>query len=221
MVGVESVVLWVHVAAGVLAVLAGAVALATRKGGDRHRRAGRGFVAAMAVVVGTVPPLLALEPTTLRGVLTLVAVFSGYFAFSGFRAVPRRRPAGFPTRADRAAAAAVVVACVGLGGWGGALLAAGRQFGVVLVVFGAIGVALGVADVRRFGDDREEPWKVSHLGRMVAAFVATVSAVSAVNLTPVLGVAAWLWPTAVGVPAIWYLQARHADVGPLSGRLPE
>jgi hypothetical protein len=51
---------------------------------------------------------------------------------------------------------------------------------------------------------------VNHLQRMIGAFIATVSAVSAVNLTPVLGIAAWLWPTVVGVPLVVYWSNRYS-----------
>jgi phosphatidylserine synthase len=206
----EAVTLWVHIAAGVLAIAAGFGALATEKGGLAHRRAGKGFVASMAVVVGTVPVLLAFDPTDLRVFLTLVAVFSGYLAFSGYRVLSQKRPAATPESLDWAAAIAVVVACVALAAWGASDLLAGESFGVVLVVFGAIGVAFGGIDVREFRNpDVRGPWLVTHLQRMIAALIATVSAVSAVNLTPHLGWLAWLWPTILGSPLIAYYSWKY------------
>jgi hypothetical protein len=44
---------------------------------------------------------------------------------------------------------------------------------------------------------------------MGAAYIATVSAVSAVNLTVLPPVVRWLWPTLVGVPVLIYLQRRY------------
>jgi len=205
----ETVTLWLHVAAGAVALLAGAAALVTEKGSLRHRRAGKGFVASMAVVVGTVFPLLALDPTPFRAFLALVATFSGYLAFSGYRVLSRKRPADGPAAVDWLGAAAVLVACLALGGWGVARLAAGDPFGVVMATFGAIGLAFGATDVRAFRAEGGGEWMVVHLQRMVAAFVATVSAVSAVNLTDALGVVAWLWPTAAFVPLIAYWSRKY------------
>jgi uncharacterized membrane protein len=216
---VETVALWLHIAAGALAVLAGLGALATEKGGRRHVRLGRVFVVAMGVVVVTVVPLFALDPTFFRTFLLLVAVFSGYFAFSGYRAVGRKRPADDPARVDWLAAGVTAVACVALGAWGVSLVAGGDTFGVVMVVFGAIGAALGSIDLLAFQRGAERPWLPNHLSRMVGAYIATVTAVSVVNLTMVPEVVAWLWPTAVGVPLIWYWQAEYANTGPLAGRI--
>ncbi|WP_435065544.1 hypothetical protein [Halobaculum sp. EA56] len=206
----EAWVLRLHIAAGVAALVAGTGALATRKGGRRHRRAGKGFLASMAVTVSTVVPLAALDPTTFRILLTLVAVFSGYLAFSGYRVLSRGRPAGDARPVDWVAACSTLIACGLLGGWGLVWLVDGRSFGVVMAVFAAIGIAFAGLDVRTFRRAAPDDRIVSHLQRMLGAFIATVSAVSAVNLTPMLGVAAWLWPTAAGVPVIYYLSARYS-----------
>jgi hypothetical protein len=209
----EGWTLWLHVAAGVVALLSGIGALATAKGGPWHRRAGRSFVVSMGVVVGTVVPLLAFDPTPFRVFLTLVAVFSGYLAFSGYRVLSRKRPTDEPQAVDWFATAGVVLACAGLGGWGLSLVRGGDSFGLVMVVFGGIGLVFGVGDVWTFRTGgRREVWTVSHLQRMIAAFIATVSAVSAVNLADLLGVVAWLWPTIVGTPLIVYW-ARKYDSG--------
>jgi hypothetical protein len=173
----------------------------------------------MAVVVATVPVLFAFERSFLRAFLVLVAVFSGYLVFSGYRAMAGRRR-GPPTAVDWAGAVVVVGACLALGVWGVSLLVAGVGMGAVLSVFGGIGLAMGVADLRAFraGDPRDGP-VVDHLTRMVAGYIATVTAVAVVNLagTPVPAVAAWLGPTALGVALILYWQAKYADVGPLAG----
>jgi hypothetical protein len=207
MVTVEALVLGGHIAAGVVALLAGLGALLTTKGGLRHRQAGNIYVVAMGVVVGTVVPLFALAPTDpTRQFLLLVAVFSGYLAFSGYRVLARKRPADAAESVNWAGAVLVVAACAGLGVLGGSRLVGGDSFGLVLLVFGFIGGTFGVLDLKTFWTDAAEAWVVSHLTRMVSAFIATVTAVSAVNLTMVPAVVAWLWPTAVGVPLIIYWQ---------------
>jgi predicted RND superfamily exporter protein len=122
----------------------------------------------------------------------------------------RKRPAEDAETIDWLAAGSVVVACLGLGGWGLTWLADGRTFGVVMAVFGGIGLAYGVGDARAFRNGGQGgAWMVAHLQRMVAAFIATVSAVSAVNLTDPLGFVAWLWPTIVGAPLIAYWSNKY------------
>ena len=207
----EELTLWIHIAGGTVALVAGVGALITKKGGFRHRGAGKVFLVSMGVVVGTVVILLPLDPTPLRAILTLVAIFSGYLAFSGYRALSRKRPAQTGHLVDWTAAGSVILACLGLGVWGISWVLDGRSFGIVMLVFGGIGIAFGTMDIRLFQTSKSEEWMVNHLQRMIGAFIATVSAVSAVNLTPVMGIAAWLWPTAVGIPLIYYWSKKHSS----------
>lgn len=88
-----------------------------------------------------------------------------------------------------------------------------------MVAFGGIGTAFGGADRRTFrAPDRRGPWIVDYLSRMVGMYVATVTAVSVVDLDGVVPeVFAWLRPTAAGVPLKLYWQGRDGDTGPLAG----
>jgi uncharacterized membrane protein len=206
----EATVLWVHIAAGVVALFAGTGALVTTKGGLRHRQAGKIFVASMGIVVGTVLPLFAFEPTDFfRQFLLLVAIFSGYLTFSGYRAISRKQPGGGVAPIDWVAGGVVVLACLGLAVMGGSFLVGGDSFGVVMVVFGLIGGSFGAVDMRSFRIDENGEWIVDHLTRMMGAYIATVTAVAAVNLQMLPVVVTWLGPTAVGVPLIFYWRRKY------------
>jgi uncharacterized membrane protein len=109
-------VLWLHVAAGLLALGLAPAAMLTAKGGPAHRRWGRVYVRAMAVVAATAVTLTAWRPNLF---LTLVAVFSFYAAFTGSRVLRRKRP----DRGERATAL----------DWTAALLTAAASLGLVVL----------------------------------------------------------------------------------------
>jgi uncharacterized membrane protein len=206
----EAVTLGLHVAAGVLALFAGLGAILTEKGGRRHRRFGRGYVYAMAVVSGSALALYPLDPGTLRLFLGLVAAFSFYFAFSGYRVLSRKRPADRPTAVDWVAVGLFGIASLGLVAAGGWLYLSGSAFAVVLAVFGGIGVAFGASDVRTFRrSSAPGAWLGEHVVRMGAGYIATVSAFSAVNFAFLPVAPRWLWPTLVGTPLLVYLRRRY------------
>jgi hypothetical protein len=55
------------------------------------------------------------------------------------------------------------------------------------------------------------------LGRTIAGYIATVTAVSVVDLTGLAPtVVVWLWPTALGVPLIWYWEWKFTNTGPIA-----
>jgi hypothetical protein len=191
-----------HIAAGFVAFVVAPGALATRPGSRWHRRWGATYFWSMAVVAATALPIAVLRPNLF---LFLVAIFSFYLAFVGRRVLRRKRPdrGDAPTALDWAGVALVGAAGVVLGGYGAyGLLAAHEKFGVVAVVFGVVALRLAVRDRRDFlhpPADRKA-WLYSHIANMMAAYIATVTAFSAVNLHALPVVVRWLWPTAVGVP---------------------
>ncbi|MFC3476202.1 DUF2306 domain-containing protein [Halobacterium litoreum] len=205
-------VLQAHVVAGFAALFAGLGALATEKGGRRHRQSGRIYVYAMAFVSGTSLALYAVEPTFMRLFLGLVAVFSFYFAFSGYRVLGRKRPSDDPALPDWVAVGLLGAASVGLLAVGATYYLDGADFAAVVLVFGAIAGAFAVTDARKFRRERDRfAWVGEHVVRMGAGYIATVSAFSTVNFTALPSIARWLWPTVLGTPLLVYLQYKYED----------
>ena len=208
----ESLTLGAHVVAGFLALFAGLGAILTTKGGDRHRRFGRVYVYAMAFVSASVLVLLAFEQSFARQFLTLVAVFSFYFAFSGYRVLSRKRPSDDPALVDWVALGLTGVASVGLLGFGGLVLLNGGEFAPVILVFGAVGTVFAAQDLSKFRRDPDRgEWVAEHLTRMGAGYIATVSAFSAVNFVFLPTAARWLWPTLLGTPLLFYFAGQYRE----------
>ncbi|ELK47516.1 hypothetical protein D320_20234 [Haloferax sp. BAB-2207] len=215
---VEDATLGVHILAGFAALFAGFGAIVTTKGGRRHRRAGRIYVAGMTVVAVTSLALFALAPTRGRTFLALVAVFSYYFVFSGDRVLSRKRPTDGPEPLDWVAVGLLTAAGVGLLAMGALRFLAGDGFAAVMLVFGAAGTGFGVRDLVTFRRERaaSREWFFEHIGRMGGGYIATVTAFSSVNFDFLPTVAAWLWPTVVGTPLI-FAAIRKYRRGPSSG----
>jgi uncharacterized membrane protein len=210
MTAVESAVLGAHILAGFLALFAGIGAFVTRKGGRRHRLSGRTYVFAMAFVSGSALVLFVLDATVIRQFLALVAVFSFYFAFSGYRVLSRKRPADDPGVVDWVGVGLFGAASVGLLAMGGVWYLDGDGFAPVILVFGGIGTVFAVRDLRLFRAESEPgAWVEEHITRMGAGYIATVSAFSSVNFTFLPTVARWLWPTVLGTPLVFLLVRRY------------
>jgi hypothetical protein len=165
----------------------------------------------MAFVSASALALFGLDPTGDRPFLALVAVFSFYFVFSGYRVLSRKRPADRPAGVDWAAAGVLCLAGLGLLVLGTLGLAGGGSFGTVLLVFGGISVAFGVRDLQGFRTPTADPraWFYEHLTRMSAGYIATVTAFSTVNFVFLPELARWLWPTLVGTPLIFLAVRRY------------
>lgn len=194
----------VHVASGVLALLAGLGAIVSRpKGGGLHRKAGRVYVYAMAAALAAAIPLALVRESLF---LLLLVVFVGYAVFTGYRVLSRKRPSpGEASAVDRVGHWSMVVTGLAMIGWGSVGLWQGSiGLNPVLVVFGGLGVWIARGELLAIETPPEDrrAWFFNHVGYMGGAYIGTVTAAVAVNLEQLPTLVAWLGPTAIGVPLI-------------------
>src|SRR5437762_8022317 len=169
----------IHIAAGGLAIVLGAVALLVKKGGTIHRRSGRLFVGAM-VVMGTSASILAFRKSPTDG-----NVFAGFMtAYFVGTALTTVRPVSLWTRRINVAALAVAAGLAFLD-----IMAGVKAFnsprgllnGVpfqMLFFLATILILAGIGDVRilRSGVPHGGPRLARHLWRMCfALFIAAGS----------------------------------------------
>jgi hypothetical protein len=165
----------IHIAAGGLALVLGAVALLVKKGGPTHRRSGLLFVYAMVVMATTA----AILGNVVGGLMTL------YFAGTALTTV---RPASPWTRRINATALPLAVGLALFAIVGGVkavnspLLSPGgvpfRTIGVMSFILATVLLLAAAGDLRimRFGLPRGGPRLARHLWRMCfALFVAAGS----------------------------------------------
>ena len=196
----------VHIAAGFGSFLLAPVALATAKGGKQHKRWGMVYLWSMGVVAATALPMALYRPVLF---LALVAVFSFYAAFSGYRVLKLKDLArgGTARPIDWIAGGVTFASSACLAGFGVFRPAWVQNFGIVAVVFGILGMRLAMAQMIAFVRKPKEKmfWWYTHLGNFIGSYIAAWTAFSAVTLSQLLHsnrLVVWLWPTAVGVPAI-------------------
>ena len=193
-------VLLVHILFGSVALFVAPAAMVTHKGGPWHRRWGKIFFWSITVVA-TTAVLLSLLRSGLF--FLLVALFSFYLALTGYRVLYRKTPRERPTEGDWTAVCLMLAGSLMLLGYG-IYLAFTSSLGTVAIVFGAIGLFLGVNDVRDFlhHPADHQAWWYTHMVRMLSAYIATVTAFSVVNFKFLPPVARWLWATVVGTVGI-------------------
>ena len=194
------VLLVFHIAAGTIALVVAPAAMLTAKGGLWHRRWGFAYLWATIVIAATGAVMSFLHPSLF---LLMIAVFSFYLVFSGYRVLHRKKPGQRATRFDQAVTFAMVATGIALVGYGGSGLQS-SSFGVVPMIFGGIALLLAGRELAGFYRPPTEPrwWWFSHMTNMLAAYITTVSAFSVVNMTFLPPIVRWIWPTIIGTTGI-------------------
>ena len=216
-----------HVVFGVGSLLAAGGALLATKGGRRHRLWGRGYVAGMTVVCFSGLMLAVAVESVFLG---CIALFSGYFVYSGARFAYRGE--GRASMLDWLALGTFIAIATGM-----AVLAVvfyqvqdGRW--IVLGCFAVLAFLLGYGDARHYGSIRPRQRSVKefaqesttqsvaqrgqarkartkkHLAHMLGATIATTTAFTVTNIQSEPIWIAWLAPTALFLPLIFYWTRR-------------
>jgi hypothetical protein len=195
----------VHIACGFGSFVLAPIAFATVKGGKQHRRWGMVYLWAMGGVAATALPMSLYRPVLF---LAMVAVFSFYAAFSGYRVLQLKDLArgGHAKPVDWIAGVLTFASSLALAFMGWYKPAAIQGYGIVAIIFGLIGMRLAFVQMKSFIVKPKEKmfWWYTHLGNFIGSYIAAWTAFSVVTLPTVFGnhVWLWLWPAAVGVPAI-------------------
>jgi hypothetical protein len=208
-----SAMLIIHIIAGFLAIVCGAFAIATKKGKGIHTTTGRIYFWSMVMVAVT---SFYLSIINVIPFLFLIAVFSFYLTWSGYKAIHwKNKPLtnlifwfdAFVTHI--VALFGILMITLSLLTWFDIHLNEDiSSLRIVLLVFG-IGTSIFAAEdlilFYRKNPSSKFLWMYTHIGRMLGAYIATVTAFLVVNgeffPSPLI---AWLGPTVIGTPLIFY-----------------
>lgn len=204
-----SVMYWLHIAAGGLALASGTVAVLARKGRSVHRGAGKLFVVAMMTIAATAVCLAVVRTNRF---LLFLGLFSAYLTASGRLALTRKKlPVDTPAPRTHWVLPSLMLAVVL--GFSVSLL---ERFMPLLAGFMALSVLRSSTELRRMrrGWSDRNHWLIEHLFSMGTAFIASLTAFVVVNVGrlgagPVVGYLSWIAPTAVGVPIIIRATRRY------------
>lgn len=199
---VYKTLLLVHIFAGFTALTAATVATLTKTLNLAHQwqvYSGTAFFWSTVVIFLTAIPLSLIRPNTF---LFLIAILSFYFALAGWRYATYRRGSARPL--DWGSASVMAFAAGIMIIFGVFLLSHRNTNGITMIIFGGIGAALSIADLRTLQQGGAKgPERIArHLTMMLAGAIATITAFVVTNFAIEPEFILWLAPTAVITPII-------------------
>ena len=201
--------LFIHILAGSISLMAAALAVVSSKGKKTHILAGRTYFWGMAIIFLTATPMSLASSNVF---LFLIAIFSFYLAYAGMRFARNRT--GTANLVDWVAIALMILS--GMVMWFLAIfyfMNSNSQY-ITLTVFGFIAISLGYTDFRSYRNKSAigKQRIARHLTNMLAGTIAVITAVlvTNVNIEPVFIL--WILPTIIITPMIFWWNRKILGV---------
>jgi len=197
-----------HILAGALSLVVAPIAMAVSKGGRIHRLSGKIFFWAMTWIFVTAIFLSVYYKWI--PFLLMVSVLSYYLTVSAYRTLYQKQLSNGKGVLwyDWLAVIVTGLFMLGFAAWGIYLWTSNQAGSSVFLTLGfSIGGLLSVrGEIRAFIKPPADKnrWLYNHIGRMIGAFIASVTAFSTNVLTFIPGIWPWIWPTLIGTPLIIY-----------------
>lgn len=192
----------IHILCGSSALCCAGGAMFAIKGQPTHRLFGKYFFYAMTGVFITAIPLSLLIKNLF---LFLIAIFSYYLAFTGWRYA--NNPSGEAKYYDWFISSTMLIASI-------CMLYFSFQmqgfYATVLLIFGVIGLVSSLGDMKVYRNHTATGRVriVKHLGAMLGATIAAITAFLVTNFSFQPTIVLWLAPTIILVPVILWWKNR-------------
>jgi uncharacterized membrane protein len=200
-----------HIAGGFLALIAGLLAMYSKKGGRTHKKAGRYFFGGMTATACSAVILSFIHPNMF---LFMVAIFSYQLSSMGYRILRLKKIGNGQMKPEMVDWMITVIPTVA-GFWflisGIWQISSGQNFGWVKVVFGFLAIRFAFIFIMRFyrAPRNKMFWMFVHLQSFGGAYIATATAFLVVNVDVLPGLVLWLGPSFIGTFVIVYVSGKY------------
>lgn len=214
--------IYIHAAAGGIALISGPISFLTKKGGKWHRIAGKLFFYTMCIVA-LLALIIAVSPNHENLFLFCIGIFSGYLTCSGYRVLYLKSLSrnGKAQIIDWLLTGTMFVFGLIMLGYGTIVILKGQDMGIVLIVFSMLALILSIVDIRLYIYKTNDKtfWLFNHIGKMNGAVIAAFTAFIVVNeVLP--GIVGWLLPGVLGAFVGTYFSSKYKKLIKKKGKDP-
>lgn len=168
----------IHAGFGGIALIAGFIALISKKGRKIHKKSGRLFFYAMLLSAVTAL-FVAIAPLHENPFLFSIGIFSIYFLLIGYRSI-RFKKKNASAKTERIISAAMMFVALGM-----ILLPLilNGVLNIVLTVFGGTALIFTIRNLKLYMNPEKlnKSWLKLHLGNMIGGYIAATTAFVVVN----------------------------------------
>ena len=193
--------IYIHAFFGGVGLITGMISVFVKKGGVNHKKAGKVFAYSM-IISSLISLFVAKMPNHQSTFLFLIGVYTIYLVLAGNRALSFKDKSKInPTLTDKALSGTMLLVSLTMIVIGIVAFIKHTNNGILYVFFGGVGLMNTLKDFYDFHTkaftEKKNAWLISHLGGMVGAFIASITAflVAGLHIGTTL---VWITPTILG-----------------------
>lgn len=203
------VLIYVHAFfGGGIGLITGIGSIIVKKGSTMHRRMGKVFSIGM-ITSSLISIPLSRMPGHENLFLFLIGLFTIYLVLAGNRALTfkRKQKADFIDKTISGSMLLFSLFIIVYGAYGGVINA--NSISILFLFFGGFGLLLTVKDFKfyRNPNNAKNAWLISHIGKMIGALIASITAfiIAGLGIGHLL---AWTLPTLLGLSILFIGKER-------------
>ncbi|AWG22536.1 hypothetical protein FFWV33_13865 [Flavobacterium faecale] len=199
------IMIYIHAFFGGIGLISGIGNFILKKGNALHKYLGRIFSYSM-VISSLISLVVAMLPNHNNLFLFLIGVLTIYMVLTGNRALTFKNKSKLKADyIDISISGIMLVTSVIMAALGIIGLMQNVDNSILYILFGSIGLSLTIKDFKNFRSFKEnkKAWLKSHIGRMVGALIASVTAFMVAGLH-IGTLFVWIAPTVIGTAYIIY-----------------
>ena len=199
------ILIYFHAFFGGVGLITGLISISVKKGGINHKKAGKIFSYSM-IISSLISLFVARMPNHENLFLFLIGIFTIYMVLAGNAALSFKSTKKLQANyMDKTISGVMLFISVIMFAMGIIGIIQKIDNSILYIFFGTIGSFLTVRDFQTFKSitQNRNAWIKSHIGRMVGALIASVTAFLVAGLH-IGTLVVWVLPTIIGVPYIVY-----------------
>ncbi|WP_313373674.1 hypothetical protein [Chishuiella sp.] len=191
------IIIYIHAFFGGLGLIAGTAIMFSKKGNLLHKKLGKIFSVGM-LVSSVLSLFICMLPNHHNSFLLMIGVFTIYMILIGNRVVNYKRKE-YKNFLDKLISGVMLVTSIMM-----IVLTVYQKifhnnFPILLLIFGILGLFMSYKDFVFYkNEDRHKKWLISHVGKMVGAYIASVTAFLVAGAGFGNNFYAWILPSIIG-----------------------
>jgi len=211
--------IYIHAFFGGLGLITGMISISVKKGAINHKKAGKIFSFSM-VISSLLSLFIARMPNHENLFLFLIGIFTIYMVLSGNRALTlKSKTKSKSDNIDKSISWAMLLTSIAMLIIGIIGMVQKIDNSILYVFFGCFGGFMTFKDFQTFRTftENKNAWIKSHIGRMLGALIASVTAfmVAGLNIGTTL---VWITPTILGTIYIVYWTTKFKSASEESNK---